>query len=53
MEINDVPHFMDREEWYFYDTKEHRYKLTEQAPETARKSYEEFYKLLEESERED
>ncbi len=53
MEINDVPHFMDHEEWYFYDTKEHRYKLTEQAPETARKSYEEFYKLLEESEREE
>ena len=53
MEINDIPHFMDKDEWYFYDEKEHRYKLTERAPETARKIYEEFYRLIETDENDD
>lgn len=53
MEINDIPHFIDKDEWYFYDEKEHRYKLTERAPETARKSYEEFYRIIETDENDD
>lgn len=40
----EMPFFMTNDEWYYFDENEHRLKLTEKAPEKAKKSYEEFYK---------
>lgn len=40
------PYFMEDPRWYYFDEKEFCYKLTEKAPETAKKSYEEFYMQL-------
>lgn len=37
---------MENEEWFYFDEEEFRYKLTDKATEKARKSYEEFYELL-------
>lgn len=42
------PYFMKNEAWYYFDKEEWKYKLKEEAPEEARKSYEEFYKPNEE-----
>ena len=44
----EMPYFMTNSEWYYYDPDDpdHGYKLTDKAPEKARKSYEEFYGLL-------
>jgi hypothetical protein len=47
MEINEEPYFMTNPEWYYFDEKEGRLKLTDKAPKKARKSYKDFYKLLE------
>lgn len=38
------PYFMKNSEWYYFDEEEWCYKLTDKAPEKARKSYEEFYR---------
>ena len=38
---------MSNKEWYYHDEEEMKYKLTEKATEEAKKSYEEFYNLLE------
>lgn len=46
MTILDEPLFLSNPEWYYYDTIEHKYKLTNKATEAAKKSYEEFYSLL-------
>lgn len=48
MIINFEPYFMKNEDWYYYDAKDGRYKLTDIAPEKARESYEEYYKILDE-----
>ena len=40
------PYFMSNKEWYFFDEAEFCYKLTTKAPEEAKKSYKEFYNLL-------
>lgn len=37
------PYFMTNEDWYYYDEEEEIYKLTDEAPEEAIESYEEFY----------
>lgn len=42
----DMPYFMTNEEWYYFDIKEYRYKLTEKAPHEAVRSYEVFIKAL-------
>lgn len=42
------PYFLNDKEWYYFDEKEWKYKLTDSAPEKARKSYDEFYRKLEE-----
>lgn len=47
MEIDYEPYFLKDPAWYYYDEKEGCYKLTDKAPKKARKSYDEFYKLLE------
>ena len=43
----DMPYFMNNDEWYYFDYKQKKYKLTDKAPDKAKKSYEEFYKELE------
>lgn len=39
----DMPYFMENEKWFYFDTSEKNYKLTDKAPKKARESYEEFY----------
>lgn len=46
MELNK-PYFMENEDWFYHDSGEFRYKLTEIAPPRARESYKRFYNLLE------
>lgn len=41
--IDERPYFMKNKEWYFYDEEEGMLKLTEKAPEEAKKSYEEWH----------
>ena len=36
--------FLQNEEWYYWDEKEWKYKLTDKAPKEAIDSYKEFYK---------
>lgn len=43
MIMRDMPYFMEDEKWYYFDFKERKYKLTDEAPEKARQSYKEFY----------
>lgn len=43
------PYFMNNDDWYYYDYEEKKYKLTDKAPQKAIESYNEFYKLLDES----
>ena len=45
----EKPYFMNDPNWFYFDEKEFKYKLTEKATEKARKSYEDFYKSVEES----
>ena len=46
----DMPYFMTNESWYYFDGE--KFVLTEEAPEKAKESLEQFYrdeeKLLEE-----
>ena len=39
----DRPYFMTNKEWYYYDEKEEKYKLTDKATKEAIDSYNEFY----------
>lgn len=39
----EQPYFMQNKDWYYYDEQEEIYKLTDEAPEEAIKSYKEFY----------
>lgn len=48
MLIVDKPYFMTNEEWYYYDEKTFKYKLTTKAPQKAIDSYNEYYKKLDE-----
>ncbi len=43
----DMPYFMTNKEWYYYDEKAEKYKLTTKAPQKAINSYNEFYKMIE------
>jgi hypothetical protein len=45
MELNR-PYFMTNKDWYYFDEDELCYKLTPQATEKAKESYEEYYKML-------
>ncbi len=40
------PLFMDNKDWYYFDRKAWRYKLTEDAPPEAVESYKKFYEEL-------
>ena len=44
--ILEEPYYMTNEEWYYFDEKESRYKLTDKAPPEAIKSYEEYQELI-------
>lgn len=46
MNIVNKPYFMNNKEWYYWEYKEWRYKLTKEAPPMAIISYNEFYKNL-------
>ena len=41
--MRDIPYFMTNRDWFYFDETEWKYKLTDSAPEKARKSYAEFY----------
>lgn len=43
----DKPYFMEKEEWFYFDAEEKKFKLTKDAPKEAIESYKEFYSLLE------
>lgn len=42
----DMPYFMENEDWYKFDFEKKIFVLTEKALKEAKKSYEEFYKQL-------
>lgn len=44
----DMPYFMTNDLWYYFDPDKKIYRLTERAPQKARESYIEYYKLLKE-----
>jgi hypothetical protein len=50
MIFDNRPLFLENPERYTYDVYEGKYKLTDKATKEARKSYEKFYKRLEEPE---
>lgn len=43
MKTFDEPYFMSNPEWYYYDEKDGCLKLTDKAPEKAKKSYIDHY----------
>ena len=45
--LKEDPYFMQNEEWYYHDNKKGMYMLTDKATEEARKSHEEFYRMIE------
>lgn len=47
MIVSEIPKFLENPEWYYYDTTEGCYKLTDKAPQEAKESYAEFYELVE------
>lgn len=44
--LPEEPYFMQNKEWYYFDEEDFKYKLTDKAPEKARKSYKEYYEDL-------
>jgi hypothetical protein len=42
----EKPYFLTNETWYYHDEKDMVFKLTDQAPQDAIDSYNEFYDLL-------
>lgn len=46
MTFGSEPYFMHDETWYYFDEEEFCYKLTDKAPEEARKSYKAFYEAV-------
>lgn len=42
--MKDMPYFMTDERWYGFDFKKRKFVLTNEAPEKAKKSYEEYMK---------
>lgn len=42
--VRKTPLFWKNKEWWYYDKKEGKVKLKDNAPEEARKSYEEYSK---------
>ena len=44
MPTQDLPYFMENEEWYTFNEEEWKYELTDKAPQEAIDSYNDFYK---------
>lgn len=44
--MKDMPYFMTDERWYEFDFKKRKFVLTNEAPEKAKKSYEEYMKTV-------
>lgn len=42
--MKDMPYFMSDERWYEFDFKKRIFVLTKEAPEKAKKSYDEYTK---------
>ena len=42
--MRDRPYFFTNSEWWYYDVKEGKVKLTDKAPQEAIDSYKEYYK---------
>ena len=42
----DKPYFMSDPKWYYFDFDKKKYVLTDEAPEKAKESYEEFCKMI-------
>ena len=42
----DTKHFNSNKDWYKYDDKNKKYILTSKAPQKAKESYNEFYKII-------
>lgn len=42
----EEPYFMKDKKWFYFDEEEFKYKLTKEAPPEAKKSYNDYYKLL-------
>ena len=43
--MQDRPYFMQNKEWYRFDFKSRRYVLTDKAPEKAKQSLKDFYRI--------
>ena len=41
--MQDKPYFMEKEEWFYFDGE--KFVLTDKAPEKAKESLEEFYRV--------
>jgi hypothetical protein len=50
MMVAERPYFLTNKKWYYFDEKEWCFKLTDQAPQKAKESYEKFYKELKKDE---
>lgn len=46
MVLIEKPYFLTNKKWYEYDEKEKKYILTSKAPQKAKESYNEFYKII-------
>ena len=46
MIIDEMPYFMENREWFWKIPGKSGYKLTDNAPEKAKKSYKDFYNML-------
>jgi hypothetical protein len=42
----DMPYFMEKNEWYYFDYELKKYVLTDKAPEKAKQSYKKYYDEL-------
>lgn len=41
--VAEEPYFLKNEKWFYFDANDFMYKLTDEAPEEAKRSYKEFY----------
>ena len=42
----DMPYFMKNEDWFYFDFRERKHKLTDKAPKKAKESYAEYYRQI-------
>ena len=41
--MQDMPYFMENNEWFYFDFENKKFRLTSSAPPEAKESYNEFY----------